>query len=219
MLRLNPKGFISGLTLLLILAACMPAIAQPTTGPSVEEMDSLISTTVALTISAHETEQVILNPPTPTLMDTATSAPSPLPTITATAAIIFPTLTPFPSSTPYTSGGGGATFTPPPYACNVVNKSPGDNTVFKPNKDFDIKFSLVNAGTKKWDAGPDLLFDSGTNMLTTNVIYELPDVKPGEKVGPYIFDAKTPKKPGTYTITFKVQGGLCYPYIRIIVKP
>jgi len=192
---------------LAFLAACAPSIAQPT-GPSAEEVEAQISTSVALTVSAYQTEQAA--------MATPTLSPTDTPTLTPT--LIFPTLTPFSPSPTHYMGGGGGTPTLAPYACSVVNKTPADNTVFKPNKDFDVKFWLMNVGTKKWEAGADLLFDSGANMLTANTRYELPQMNPGKMVGPFIFDAKTPKKAGTYTMTFKVQGGFCYPYIKIIVK-
>lgn len=207
MSRASFQWLACNLIALLFLTACAPSIAQPT-GPSAEEMKAQISTSVALTISAYKTEQAGLA--TPTLPPTET------PTLTPT--LIFPTLTPFiPSSTHYIGGGGVAT-TPLPYACAVVNKAPADNTVFKPNKDFDVKFWLRNAGTQKWDKGVDLLYHSGTKMITSDVIYELPQVDPGEMVGPFIFDAKTPNKAGTFTMTFKLQGGICYPYIKIVVK-
>ena len=200
------KFFAGGLSAIIMLASCMPATAQPA-GPSAEEMKAMVATSVELTVSAYETEQAALIPPTPT----PTDAPPP------TATLIFPTLTLFPTPTQY-SPGGGVPPTPSEYACAVVNKRPADNSIFKPKKDFDVKFYLRNAGTKRWDKGADLLFHGGTNMLTTNSVYELPKVEPGETVGPFIFDAKSPNKAGTFTMTFKVQGGFCYPYIKIVVQ-
>jgi hypothetical protein len=46
-----------------------------------------------------------------------------------------------------------------------------------------------------------------------------PPVLPGGTVGPFIFDAKSPNKEGTYVMVFKLQGGFCYPYVRIVVRP
>jgi Ig-like domain from next to BRCA1 gene len=200
------KFFAGGLGVILLLSACTPATAQPA-GPSAEEMKAMVATSVELTVSAYGTEQAALIPPTPTPTDT----PPP------TATLIFPTLTPFPTPTQYIPGGGVAP-TPSEYACAVVNKSPADNSIFKPKKDFDIKFYLRNIGTKRWDKGADLLFQGGTNMLTTHTAYELPKVEPGETVGPFIFDARSPNKAGVFTMTFKVQGGFCYPYIKIVVQ-
>lgn len=202
MLRLVVGGFV----FLSALSACAPQSTP--TGPSADEVNAMIGTSVALTLTAHAQTQAAI--PSPTLI------PSNTPTITLPP---FPTLTPFPTSTPFIPGVGSV---PPTssaaYACSAANKSPFDNTVFKRNQDFDIRLWLVNIGNHKWEKGIDLLYDSGTNMLTTKIRYELPTVLPGEMVGPFIFDAQAPRKPGTYTMTFKLQGGFCYPYIQIIVK-
>ena len=198
--------FAGGLGVILLLSACIPATAQPA-GPSAEEMKAMIETSVVLTVSAHETEVVASFSPTPLPTDT----PSPTPTLA------FPSLTPYPTPTQIIPGGGVPP-TPSEYACAVVNKSPADNSVFKPKKDFDIKFYLRNIGTIRWDKGADLLFHGGTNMLTTHTAYELPRVEPGETVGPFFFDARSPNKAGAFTMTFKVQGGFCYPYIKIVVQ-
>ncbi len=198
---------LSGMVVSLTLVACAPAVASPTE-PSAEEVQAQIATSVVLTVSAYETGQAALTSPTPLPSETATVTPT----------LVLPTLTPFvPSPTHYVPGG-----VPGPiladYACSVYKKSPADNTVFKPGKDFDVKFWLWNIGAKKWDKGADLFFDSGTNMLDPNITYELPEVLPGDVIGPFVFDAKSPNKAGTFTMTFKVQGGFCYPYIRIVVR-
>lgn len=193
--------------LTLLLTACMPAVTQPA-GPNAEEMQATIHASVALTLTAHAQTEAAAASPTPLPSNTPSSTPT----------LFFPVLTSFPTSTPSSLGGGIPPTVAVDYACAVVNKYPADNTVFKPNKDFDVKFWLRNIGTQKWDKGADLAFHDGTKMITTSVFYELPRVLPGETVGPFIFDARSPKKVGTFTMTFKVQGGFCYPYIRIIVK-
>ncbi len=193
------------------LAACQPfpSPPTPTQGPDIAATQTQIGTSVAQTLTAVFETQVAAYTPTPE------DTPTPIPTATLTP---FPTFTPFPTATPYRPPAVTPTI-PRPYACLVINKSPADNTVFNKNADFDIKFWLKNVGTKKWDDGIDLLYDSGTNFLTNpNFRYELPEVDPGETVGPFVFDAKAPNKAGTYTMTFKLQGGFCQPYIRIEVK-
>ena len=181
----------------IFLTACTPQAA----GPSVEEVQAQIDKAVELTVSAHYTEVAERASPT--------SAPTftPSPTLTP-----LPTLTPFPTQT--------ATSAPvqAQYACAVTAKVPYDNTEMRPNTDFDVKFWLKNVGSKAWGGGADLLYAGGTNMLTTNTRYELPQVDPGKQVGPFIFDARSPSKAGTFVMTFKVQGGFCYPYVRIVVK-
>ncbi len=207
--------------LLSLLSACGPATAVTTPNP--QALQGQVETLVEQTMAAQQAVQdAIATSVAQTLTAQPTATPLP-PTFTPTPtqALILPTLTPviLPTFTPVPSTGGGYV-TPSPYSCAVINKTPVDNTVFKPNKDFDIKFWLRNTGTKKWDAGTDLLYSHGTNLLTANTRYELAsDVQPGSTVGPFIFDAKSPNREGTYVMVFKLQGGFCYPYIRIVVRP
>lgn len=198
MSRAASRLLLGGLVGLLALGACVPFQAQ-TSAPSEEEVEARIATSVALTLSAIETGQAALPSPTATFTD----VPSPTP---------LPTLSPFPPTATV------VVRTPYPYACDVFAKVPYDNSVFHVNTNFDIKFSLRNVGTKAWGPGADLRYSGGANLLVANIVYELPAVDPGETVGPYVYDAKTPGKPGTYVMSFKVQGGFCYPYIRIIVR-
>lgn len=188
----------------LLLTACVPQPATPT-GPSAAEIEAMIGTSVALTVTAHAQTQAAI----PTLTPTASQTDTPTPTVTASP---FPTLTPFSTSTKF------PTSAPADYACAVVNKSPADNSIFKPNKDFDVKFWLMNVGTRKWDKGADLSYDSGTNMIVGGTVYELREVKPGQQVGPFIFDARSPKKIGDFVMRLKLQGGFCYPYVKILVR-
>ena len=188
----------------LLLTACVPQPATPT-GPSAAEIEAMIGTSVALTVTAHAQTQAAI----PTLTPTASQTDTPTPTVTASP---FPTLTPFSTSTKF------PTSAPADYACAVVNKSPADNSIFKPNKDFDVKFWLMNVGTRKWDKGADLSYHDGTKMIVGNTVYELPEVRPGQSVGPFIFDAKSPKKLGDFVMRLKLQGGFCYPYIKILVR-
>lgn len=191
---------------ILVLTACIP---QPTTpsGPSAAEVEAMIATSVALTITAHAQTQAAI----PTLTPTASQTETPSPTVTVTASP-FPTLTPFSTSTKF------PTSAPAEYACAVVNKSPADNSIFKPNKDFDVKFWLRNVGSRKWDKGADLSYHNGTKMIVGNTVYELPEVKPGQQVGPFIFDARAPKMIGDFVMRLKLQGGFCYPYVKILVR-
>ncbi|MBO9368721.1 MAG: hypothetical protein J7555_08245 [Chloroflexi bacterium] len=206
-----------------LIAACGPAAVASPAAP--QAVQGQVETLVAQTMQAQQTQQAVQDAIYTAVAQTLTAQPTatPLPptaTPLPTQPLVLPTLTPviLPTFTRAPSGGGYVT--PSPYSCAVLNKTPADNTVFKPNKDFDVKFWLKNTGTKRWDAGTDLLFSHGTNMLTSNTIYELQNnVPPGGTVGPFIFDAKSPNKEGTYVMVFKLQGGFCYPYVRIVVRP
>src|SRR5919197_504754 len=87
-----------------------------------------------------------------------------------------PTQNPTAIALPTTSsggGGGGGTTTKPDYACNPFPREPRDNTIFHPNDHFDIKWTIVNTGTKTMRAGLDLKYDDGPQMTNTTLV-ELP---------------------------------------------
>jgi hypothetical protein len=203
----------SALTILFLLSACAPAPA-PTQDPA--EIQRQIEQSVALTVAAQsaqtEQAQALIPEPTNTPLPTQTEAVPPTPTF------ILPTATPFvvvpPTQAPVTGGGNPPAV--PDYACNIINQSPRDNSIWKQNKDFDINWTIVNTGKKPWRAGLDLVYYSGTNFAKTTLV-ELPAMNPGDK-HTVILDAVTPSKDGFYVMTWKLEGGFCFPYIAINVE-
>ena len=201
------------MALIILLAACQPA--QPT--QSASDIANQVATSVALTVAAQNAQTQAAPSPVPqatnTLLPTQTEVdalPSPTPVLaTATAVVIAsPTLVP--------SGGGGGSTTKPQYACNPFPRTPRDNTVFRPNDPFDIKWTIVNTGTKTMVAGLDLKFDDGPQLTRTTLI-ELPALEPGDSYQ-VTMDAVAPSEEGTYIMTWSVEGSLCFPYTAIIVK-
>jgi hypothetical protein len=213
------------LTVLVItlLVACAPG--EP--APSPEEIEAAIetavamtveaegeiATSVAMTVAARESEAAAAMP-LPTATQTPT--PEPLPTLTPVVA----TATPFTVAPSSGGGGGGGGSGTAKYSCDPdLGKRPFDNSEFRPNDTFDIKFTIMNTGTATWPAGYDLVYHSGPFMAPAFPAFiELPEMKPGDKfsVGPY--DAFAPAEEGFHVMTFKLQGGFCYPYVAIIVK-
>lgn len=214
--RANKRVLILFMAGILLLAACAPAPAPATQDPA--EIQRQVQEAVALTVAAQsaqtEQAQAQIPDPTNTPLPTQTEAgvlPSPTSVPpTATAIVLAP-----PTTAPSTGGGGGVPVVRE-YACGVVNQSPRDNSYWKQNKDFDVNWTIVNTGTKTWRDGLDLVFYSGTNMATTDVV-ELPALKPGEQFK-VVLDAVTPSKDGNYTMVWKLEGGYCFPYISIIVE-
>lgn len=204
----------AAVAMIFVLSACMPA--QPTPNPV--DIENQVATSVALTVAAQNAQTQaaasLVPQPTNTTLPTQTEASLPSPTP------IVPTETstplPLPTSSGGGGGGGGGTTVKPEYACNPFPRLPRDNTVFKPNDSFDIKWTIVNTGTKNMRAGLDVRFNSGTRLVQITSV-ELPELKPGEQTV-IDFDAVAPEKEGTYVMTFIVEGGLCYPYTAIIVE-
>ncbi|HET9914132.1 MAG TPA: NBR1-Ig-like domain-containing protein [Anaerolineales bacterium] len=197
--------------LTVLLSACSPA--QPT--QSASDIANQVATAVALTVEAQgsiETHvaETMVSMATNTVLPTQTEA-APVPPTETPTAVVLPTATKASSG-----GGGGGTTTKPDYACNPFPRKPRDNTIFRPNDEFDISWTIVNTGKKTMQAGIDVRYNSGTKLTSTSYV-ELPELEPGEQ---YVvdFDAQAPAKEGTYIMTFKVEGGLCYPYTAIIVE-
>ncbi|RPJ25833.1 MAG: hypothetical protein EHM33_13410 [Chloroflexi bacterium] len=212
-MRPSMKKFLfSAILLIFLLSACFPA--QPTVNP--DDVANQVATSVALTVAAQNAQtqaaQTLVPEATNTTLPTQTEAgpPSPTPIIPTATAVVVPT------SASGGGGGGGGTTTKPQYACNPFPRKPYDNQIFRPNDEFDIKWTIVNTGTKTMVAGLDVKYNSGTKLTSTTLV-ELPELEPGDQ---YVIDldAVAPDKQGTYIMTFIVEGGLCYPYTAIVVE-
>ncbi len=187
-----------------LVAACAPA--QPTI--SAEQIQAQVETSVALTVAAQDAQAAqAQSEATATLEPTLTEIPSLTP--------IFPTVTPF-TFVP-TAGGSGGDSPQPDYACTFAELKPRDG-VFAPGDPFDIVYYIKNTGTKKWPSNKDLNFVSGTKFTTVTGV-SLPPLKPGDATT-VSFDANAPMQKGNYQMTWKVEGGLCFPFTAIHVgKP
>jgi hypothetical protein len=208
------KILLGAMAVIVLLSACQPA--APTQNP--EDVADQVATSVALTVAAGNAQTQAAVTPTPVATNTT------LPTQTEVGVVPSPTLvetsTPLPTATaialPTSSGGGGGTGTQREYSCDTIRRRPFDNTSFRPGARFDIKWTIVNTGTKTMVAGLDLKYNSGTQM-TSRTRVELPELKPGAQFA-VDFDAVAPTREGTYIMTFVVEGQLCYPYVAIIVE-
>jgi hypothetical protein len=210
MIKSTKRILLSLMAVIFLLAACAPP-PQPT--PEPVDIESQVATAVALTVAAQNTQTAAAIPPatnTPLPTQTKAVAPSPTTVLATATALVLPT------ATSGGGGGSGGSTTKPEYACAVVRRTPADNTVFLPNKTFDISWTIQNTGTKTMQAGLDVKFHDGTLLATTSRA-ELPELKPGAQYT-VDFDGVAPKKEGFHVMTFIVEGGLCYPYVVIKVE-
>ncbi len=196
-----------------LLTACAPAAPAATQDPAL--VQQLVEQSVALTVAAQTVQtleaQALIPAATNTPLPTQTEAAPALPS--ATPFVIVP---PTNTAVVVSNSGGGFPVVKPDYDCTVTVQKPLDNAVFKPNKDFDITWTIVNTGTKNIRAGTDLKYYSGPEMTVVTVL-ELPLLKPGEKYK-VVLDAKSPKKEGLQVMTWVVEGKLCFPHIAIEVS-
>ncbi|HUE99989.1 MAG TPA: NBR1-Ig-like domain-containing protein [Anaerolineales bacterium] len=202
--------------MIVLLSACAPA--QPTQSP--DDTANQVATSVALTVAAQNAQtqaaQSAVPEATNTTLPTQTEAGPASPTPVLPTSTVIPTATAMRPPTSVSGGGGGGTTTQREYACDTIRRRPLDNTVFRPGAKFDIKWTIVNTGTKTMVAGLDLKYNSGTQM-TSRTRVELPELKPGGQFA-VDFDAVAPEKEGTHIMTFLVEGALCYPYVAIVVE-
>jgi hypothetical protein len=211
----------SATAVIFLLAACVPA-AQPTIDPDevanqvstsvalTVEAGNQITTSVALTVAAQNT-QTALAGPTNTAIPTAEAATAtPVPAIpTATPVVVVPPTT-------VSGGGGGSTTTQQEYDCDIIRRRPFDNTFFRPGDEFDIRWTIVNTGTRNLRAGTDVKYSIGSQMVGVTFV-ELPEMRPGDQYE-ITFDAIAPDTEGNHIMTWVVEGQLCYPYAAIIVE-
>lgn len=195
------------LAVLLLAGACIPAQPRPLSAgqatPDPGQVANQVATSVVLTVAALPSAI----PPTSTPLPTSTAVVPPTPTLIPTLA--YPVITPTAK---------------PGYACDIIDQRPYDDTAFRPNASFDIKWTIVNSGTKKWEHGTYLQYQNGSEMTDITVI-EMPRLKPGEK-HEVILEAIAPVEQERHVMVWVVKGPgkdegsmywMCYPYVRIIV--
>ncbi|HLO30773.1 MAG TPA: NBR1-Ig-like domain-containing protein [Anaerolineales bacterium] len=199
----------TAIAMIYLLSACFPA--QPTVNPA--DVQNQVATSVALTIAAQNAQTQAAASLVPQV--TNTTLPTQTEVAVASPTLIIPTVTAvvLPTSS---GGGGGGTVVKKDYACDSARRRPFDNTIFKPDDTFDIKWTIINTGRKTMQAGLDLKYDDGTQLTKTTRV-ELPRLEPGDEYT-VVFDAVAPHKEGTYIMTFLVEGGLCFPYTAIVVQ-
>jgi hypothetical protein len=229
------KSLIAALALATLLTAC--GLAQPSQG----QVQSTVQTSVAATMEAQNQVETFVaqtvqagqpagnetQPPVATDTPTATATDTPLVTLTP---VIIETVT----SAPVSSGGGYHYVPPQPYSCDPdIDKRPLDsNPPYAPGDHFLIKWTLLNNGTQKWDAG---YYVDWYSVATTNIprpdpstlpqisvqvgpIY-LPEVKSGHTYQLPPLEGIAPNRPGKYVLTWKLHGfSGCFLYIIVNVK-
>ncbi len=183
-----------------LLAACGPVV----TGISPEQVQIMVATGVAGTVQAQNNMGTAVAQTLTALAPEVTSTPPP-----TQVQLALPSFTAFPSLTPFATVQGS---TKPDWSCDVLTR-PFDGTAYKPGDPFNIKWVITNTGGKTWAAGKDLEYFSGA-QLTANPGVQLPAIKPG---GTYTFtaSANAPLEKGNYVMTWKLEGGFCWPYVAI----
>jgi hypothetical protein len=201
-----------------LATACLP-------GQSPQEVQAQVETAVAQTMEAQQqiADSVALTVQAQQggVQASPTADAAFTPTLTSTP-ILFPTLTPIVATVtpiPVSSGGGGGGGSVPKdaYSCDIIHQRPYDWSEIIHGGDFDIKWTILNTGTKTWDSGVDVKYFSGAQMTTVTRV-EIPKaMAPGDQYD-IVLDATAPNETGKQVMTWAVDGQYCYPYVAIIVK-
>lgn len=188
----------------------VPALSNPTLAPG------SLETIVAATAGAAQT-QTALVVPSPTMTLTPTVAPSSTPTEThtptATVVFIFPTATNTPTATKQFSSTGSG--------CELVDQSPGNNTVYSSRERFTVEWRIRNTSGSTWaEDNYDFFYSDGRDMHERDG-YDLPrNVRAGNEVT-FEVEMRAPGNAGSYTSTWTLgtrNNSICRVSVTIIVE-
>jgi len=109
----------------------------------------------------------------------------------------------------------------PDYGCGVTTLAPDPDpktfSNFSRGEGFVIKWIFMNTGKFAWPAGLDVKYSGGVKMSTVTSV-EIPKIiKPNETYAIKI-NAVAPSDPGTYYMTWSVEGMGCNAYVAIFVE-
>jgi hypothetical protein len=164
-------GLAVAISLMLTVSACGPSNIQ----------DSVISTAVAQTVQAGESQTDVANLPTLTPQALSTDA-LPAPATTPTSA---PTLASAPAD-------------PNCAKALLVSEDPPDGKIFRPGEYFWKTWTFQNIGTCTWNTSYQLIFWSGDLMDGLTAYYLDDEVAPNEQKSISIY-LKAPDTIGTFT--------------------
>lgn len=171
----------------ILLAACGPSQADMTPTLSVEQVQTMVVSTLAFGM----TQTAVAAP-------TKTSTPTVTPTITT---LVSPTLgaqiTPF--GTTVGTGGGAACYS----LSFLSDVTIPDNTAMKPGETFTKTWRVKNSGTCAWDAGFKFAFISGDAM--NGATYSLAQAVPANTETNLSINMATPNQTGSIKSSWRMS--------------
>ena len=158
--------------------------------PQLEE--SAMSTAVAQTVQAQNTQQTVSTATSPALAISPSPFASPLGSLPATV-----------TGTPVT-GATGATVQYCDASASLVGETIPDGTIIQPGTTFTKTWSIQNSGTCVWDASWQLVFYSG-DLMDGITVYSFPQpAQPGDTVEVPII-LRAPAEGGQHTGEWKLK--------------
>jgi hypothetical protein len=105
----------------------------------------------------------------------------------------------------------------PQFGCGVYTITPKNLTLFHSNEEFVIRWVIKNTGVNTWPAGLNVHFSAGTDMGATSS-EEIPVLLKPNATYELKIHATAPANPGTYYMTWVVEGMGCDAYVAIVVE-
>jgi hypothetical protein len=108
------------------------------------------------------------------------------------------------------------------YACSILSQSPKDWVKMKPRQDFDMRWTVLNTGSKTWTTnGTDYKYIRGAAMHTRGAAFDMPKNVASEGKAALYVDMNAPKSKGTYVTYWGLANGsrhFCQFYVIVTVK-
>lgn len=218
------------LLILVLLAACAP-VQQATPVAELQIPQGAVETSVAATLSVLENQVASMveatlqslptNEPVATATQIFTATTEPTPTTAPVQITEVPTFSPIPPTATRSSVVRQPTVAQE-YACAVFSQKPKDYVIMSPRQEFDMKWTLLNTGTKTWtDHSTDYKHVRGELMHQHASVYNInKHVGPGGKLEITI-DMVAPKEKGTHVTYWGLANGsqhFCQFYIIVVVQ-
>jgi hypothetical protein len=211
-----------------LVTACAPS--QPAPAAEAQIPQGAVETSVAATLSVLENQVASMveatlqalptNEPAATATQVFTPTSEPTPTVLVQITEV-PTFTPIPPI-PTRSSVVRQPTAVQEYACAVFSQKPKDYVVMSPRQEFDMKWTLLNTGTKTWtDHSTDYKYVRGERMHQYADVYDInKHVGPGGKLE-ITLDMVAPKEKGTHVTYWGLANGsqhFCQFYIIVVVQ-
>jgi hypothetical protein len=197
----------------LLLAGCLPSAATP------QDISAEVNTAVAQTMQSNTQIALMVEQTVRALQPafTPTSIPTNTPEPTFEIITIEPDTPVPPSNTPTDEPVVQQPQVKQAYDCYVETRSPGYFEEIKAGGNFEIRWFVINTGTKTWDSGVDVKYASGPQMTSEKRVEISKALKPGDSFK-ITLNGTAPNKKGNHTMSWIVEGQLCYANVNITVK-
>jgi len=207
------------LAVIVLLSACVSQPSRPTLDPNIIETIAAKTVQAQLEVTVRAASPTA-TPPLPTPAPTSTMTTVPSPTITATPRpplILTPGTTPVTIAIP-TEFSTSESVPPPSGDIGMpLDHDPINGTTMQKNQEFDMTWTVKNAGNTTWNKGYYITFFGGDRIGKGDNVYFLTrTINPGE-VGSITVKMAAPDRTGTYESIWMLMNDQQKPFMELNV--